>query len=102
MKVKCKYKRGDDICRGLPVLKRLQVYADIQDHAQIDENSPVQQLAKSISNGGGYFVGCSGWRLGEKKHRFRPLNENVDIQLFEDLLAGKVSIQFKIKLHLKV
>ncbi len=94
MKVKCKYQRGDIVCQGLPVLKRLQVFTNTQNYAQTDENSPVSHLVQSISNGGGYFVGCSDWRLGERRHRFRPLNENVDIKLFEDLLEGKVSMHF--------
>ena len=52
MKVKCKYQRGTNICDGLPVLKRLRIYSDIQDYTQTEENGPVQQLAQSISNGG--------------------------------------------------
>ena len=56
------------------------------------ENEPVQRLAQLILNGGGYFVRCNKWWLGEKGHRFKPLNENIDINLFEDLLEGKVSI----------
>jgi len=100
MKTKCKYQRNTDVCNGLPVLRRLRVYSDLQDYAQTEENGPAQQLAQSISNGGGYFVGCDNWRLGEKRHRFKPLNENVYIDLFEKLLDGKVSVHFVIKLHL--
>ena len=102
MKTKCKYQRNTDVCNSLPILRWLRVYSDIQEYAQTEENGPAQQLVQSISNGEGYFVGCDNWQLGEKRHWFKPLNENVDIDLFKKLLDGKVSVYFVIKLHLNM
>jgi len=96
MKTKCKYQRNTDVCNGLPVLRRLRVYSDLQDYAQAEENGPAQQLAQLILNKVRYFVECDNWWLGH----FKLLNENVDIDLFKKLLNEKISVHFVIKLHL--
>ena len=44
MKTKCKYQRNTDVCNGLPLLRWLRVYLDIQEYAQAEENGLVQQL----------------------------------------------------------
>ncbi|GBC31112.2 hypothetical protein GLOIN_2v1866968 [Rhizophagus irregularis DAOM 181602=DAOM 197198] len=67
-KTECRYMRDGVQCNGKPILKCLRRH---------DETVPPS-----------YFIGCTGWRMNEKFHRFISIKENVDLNLLQQLLNG--------------
>ncbi|CAB4428210.1 unnamed protein product [Rhizophagus irregularis] len=67
-KTECRYMRNGIQCNGKPILKCLRHH---------DETVPPS-----------YFIGCTGWRMNEKFHRFISIKENVDFNLLQQLLNG--------------
>ena len=35
-----------------------------------------------------YFIGCGGWKMDEKFHRYISIKDNVDLKLLCQLLDG--------------
>ncbi|CAB4428174.1 unnamed protein product [Rhizophagus irregularis] len=64
-KTECRYMRNGIQCNGKPILKCLRRH---------DETVPPS-----------YFIGCTGWRMNEKFHRFISIKENVDFNLLQQL-----------------
>ena len=41
-----------------------------------------------------YFIGCTGWNINEKFHRFINIKENVDLGLLRQLLDGLYEVRY--------
>ena len=61
-------------CTGNPVLKCLRRYDDT--------------VAPS------YFISCAEWKPNEKFHQFINIKENVDFNLFRQLLDGLYEVRY--------
>ena len=73
LKTECRYKQNGVNCTGVPILKCLRRH---------DETIPPS-----------YFIGCSGWKINEKYHRFINIKEDVDLKLLHQLLSGLYQVK---------
>ncbi len=76
LKTDCQYKQNEMQCSGRLVLKCLR---------RRDETiSPF------------YFIDYTEWKINEKFYRYINIKENVDLNLFRQLLDGLYEVNYKL------
>ena len=79
LRTECRYTQDGIKCTGIPVLKCLRRH---------DKSTPPS-----------YFIGCSGWKINEKYHRYISVKENINLRLLNQLLNGTFQVKYKLLIY---